>query len=331
MSRSFRHRDGEQLVFFGTEALTAAADHLTPGFTLLTTPRASAAAPSVAAAAEAVVEVPHGAVDEVAAELLAQIRGERIVALGGGRVIDVAKAVAAAEGLRGPVAIPTSLSGAEMTGVHRHARGVPESTPRVRATVVVNDPALSASQPHDALAASSANALGHAVTAAAGERSSPMTVVVAHEAVRRLVAGWASGDPHREAVAEGALLAGWSVDRSGLGLHHALAQTAVRIGRLGHAEVNAAVLPHALRALRERAPEALAQLDRDAGGSIDGFAARLHALAGAPSLAGLTQDASLLDDAVATATRRPELAKAVPPLGGDAIRRLYLAASEPTG
>ena len=45
------------------------------------------------------------------------------------------------------MAVPTTLSGAEMTRVHRHAAGVDESTPRVRCAVVVFDPALAASQP----------------------------------------------------------------------------------------------------------------------------------------------------------------------------------------
>jgi hypothetical protein len=46
-------------------------------------------------------------------------------------VIDTAKAIAAAEGLLAPYD-PDPLSGAEMTGVHRHAGGVPDHTARVR-------------------------------------------------------------------------------------------------------------------------------------------------------------------------------------------------------
>ena len=53
-----------------------------------------------------------------------EITGELLVALGGGRVIDVAKALAAADPPRRVAAIPTTLSGAEMTAVHRHVAGV---------------------------------------------------------------------------------------------------------------------------------------------------------------------------------------------------------------
>ena len=62
------------------------------------------------------------------------------------------KSVAAARGAD-VSAIPTTLSAAEMTGSHRHARGVDPSTSRVRPRIVINDPALSASQPDHELAA----------------------------------------------------------------------------------------------------------------------------------------------------------------------------------
>ncbi len=78
-------------------------------------------------------------------------------------MIDVAKALAAADPPRRVVAIPTTLSGAEMTPIHRQAAGASQSSPGVRPTVVINDPVLSASQPVDELARSAANALGHAI------------------------------------------------------------------------------------------------------------------------------------------------------------------------
>ena len=47
------------------------------------------------------IEVPARQVDVVAAELRAMVTGNRIVALGGGRVIDVAIGLAAADPPRG--------------------------------------------------------------------------------------------------------------------------------------------------------------------------------------------------------------------------------------
>ena len=174
MTEAFRHTDAARTIVFGAGALDAAADLLGDGYTLLTTARAAGSAPLVAERAAAVVHVPGGLVEVVAAALRPDVTGRRLVALGGGRVIDVAKALAAADGPREVLAIPTSLSAAEMTRVHRHAEGVPGDTPRVRPGVVVNDPALSASLPEDALAAGSANALAHATVGLLSDRATPI-------------------------------------------------------------------------------------------------------------------------------------------------------------
>ncbi len=347
MSAPFRHVDRDQTIIFGSGALEAAGDLIGSGYVLLTTPRAEAAVPSLSEKAVSVVYVPPGQVDAVAAAVLDDVRTDgyqpddgvvdRLVALGGGRVIDVAKAVAAAQRLDPPVVIPTSLSGAEMTGVHRHARGVEQSVPRVRAAVVVNDPALSASQPDAELAASSANALGHAITAVVSAKSTPIARAVGSDAIVKLGVGWglttapgstaAAGSGDREQIALGALLAGWAVDRSGLGPHHALTQTAVRTGDLSHAATNAALLPHTLRAFRQRAPEAFAALDAALGRPVDDLADALWRTADTPGLGSLATDAGLREQAVAIAAARPELPRVAPAFEADEIRAIYTAAS----
>lgn len=321
MPGGFRHRDAERTVVFGRGVIVQ-RDLLPEQFVLLSTPRATAAAPEIAERASLVLPVPPGAVPELAADLLERVDRSTpaIVALGGGRVIDVAKAVAAAIGSTGVTAIPTSLSGAEMTGVHRHAKGVEESTPRVRASVVVNDPALSASQPTDALAASSANALAHAIAAFTGLRSSPITRAVAADAVARFGQGWAGDEPDRDAVALGALLAGWAVDGSGLGAHHALAQTAVRMAQLPHAQTNAALLPVTTAALRSRDPEALRQLDGALGRSVESLASELRERAAAPTQSVATGELERIAEA---AMGRPELARVQPAFDRDEVVEIY--------
>src|SRR4051812_35569471 len=138
----FRWEDGERLIRFGRGALADAPELLGEDFTLLSTGRASAVAPGVSARAGSIHMVHAGPVDTLAAELLEATDGpSALVALGGGRVIDVAKALAAARPPRRVIAIPTTLSAAEMTRVHRHAAGVDPSTARVRPHVVLNDPA----------------------------------------------------------------------------------------------------------------------------------------------------------------------------------------------
>ncbi|MEA2470392.1 MAG: hypothetical protein QOE38_1391, partial [Thermoleophilaceae bacterium] len=60
--------------------------------------------------------------------------GRLVVALGGGRVIDSAKALGAADGVD-VAAVPTTLSGAELTRFHRLPEGVEGRMP-VRPSLV---------------------------------------------------------------------------------------------------------------------------------------------------------------------------------------------------
>ena len=256
--------------------------------------------------------------------------GRRLVALGGGRVIDVAKALAAADAPREVLAVPTSLSAAEMTRVHRHAEGVPGDTPRVRPRVVINDPSLSASLPPDALAAGSANALAHATVGLLSDRATPIGRAVAREAITRLVAGWSEPEPDRPALALGALLAGWAVDQCGLGPHHALAQTAVRTAGVGHAYANAALLPATIGALRARRPAAFEPLDGRLGVALEAVAeASAGARRASTASAGSEADDALLERAVEAALQRPELDRVAPAPDAAELRAIYRAAAEP--
>lgn len=158
----FSFRDGERLIRFGDCALADAADLIEQrglgGYALLTTERAVASAPAaIEEGAEVVLHVPHGGVPEAAAGVREDVGGRPIVALGGGRVVDSAKAIAGADGLR-CAAIPTTLAGSSFTGVHRMPAGV-EGFTTVRPALVVCEPALMASAPLPALAATAMNAL----------------------------------------------------------------------------------------------------------------------------------------------------------------------------
>jgi alcohol dehydrogenase class IV len=337
LARSFRWEDGERLIVFGRGSAAHAVETLGgPGYTLLTTERAKEAAPGVVVAAEHVHIVPPGHVDELAAALLDTVHGDRIVALGGGRVIDVAKAIVAAHSVgegeaaprepgRGPraMAVPTTLSGAEMTRIHRHAAGVAESTPRLRAAVVILDPALAASQPVADLAASTLNALGHAVEAPCVVNANPVATLAAHEAARLLAAGWEGAEPDRDALALGSLLAGYALDNSALALHHVLAQTLVRVAGLGHGASNAAVLPQTIGALARRSPDAIAALSAAAGEDLVAVAERIRVNTGAGGLRDLGVDPDVLPACADAAAARPQLRLTPPPADRDEILALY--------
>ena len=310
---------------FGRGSAARTGELIPPPYVVLTTPRASAALPELLEGAEAVHEVGPGRVDELAAELRPRVQGSLLVALGGGRVIDVAKALAAADPPRRVAAIPTTLSGAEMTAVHRHAVGVDPGAPRVRPAIVVNDPALSASQPEEELARSAANALGHAVEGPLTPLSNPVARLAGLEAARLIASGFGGSD--RDAIAVGALLAGYTIGSSGYGLHHVVSQTIARLTRVGHDAANAIMLPHSLRALRARFPDGyLAALEQALGGDPVAFAAELRDAGGLARLSdgGVSEaDLDLLADEAAA---RPELHMTSPPAQRGELRELYAAA-----
>jgi maleylacetate reductase len=182
---------------------------------------------------------------------------DRLVAAGGGRVVDTAKAIAGAMGGR-CAAIPTTLSGAEMTPFHRLPAGV-EGARMVRPELVIADPELMASAPATKLAASAMNALAHAMEALYTPLANPVSDLAALRAAALLSEGVTADPPGAEALALGALLAGYASGSAGIAIHHAICQTIVRTAGTPHAETNAVMLPHSARLMAERAPGPLSE------------------------------------------------------------------------
>jgi len=320
----FSWRDHERLVRFGPGVVGEAPDLLAErgfqDYVLLTTDRAQEHWPGLEQRAIEVLHVRPGKVDEISAELLDRVAGRPLVALGGGRVIDTAKAIASARGAgTGVAAIPTTLSAAEMTAVHRRAAGAPQDTPGVRPRIVLNDPALTASQPEGELAASAANALAHAVEGPATTLASPVPAFAGREAARLIAGAWDGGEPDRPALALGALLSGWTIDSTWYGLHHVASQTLVRLAGIGHGQANAALLPHTIGALHRRAPD---RVDP----AMAAVAAELARRAGATSLRALGVEEDGLTEFAEAAAQRPELGLTPPPADAGELRALYTSA-----
>jgi alcohol dehydrogenase class IV len=203
-----------------------------------------------------------------------------------------------------------------MTWVHRHADGVPAETPRKRPAVVVCDPELAASQPDDQLAGSALNALGHALEAPATTLANPVATLAAREAARLIFDAYDGEQPDRDALALGALLAGYAIDSAWYGLHHVLSQTLVRICGIPHGAANAIMLQHTADPLGERTG------DETGAATIK----RICARTGATRLGELGVTAEQLDACADAAAQRHELTLTPPPLGRDEIRALYDAA-----
>jgi alcohol dehydrogenase class IV len=225
------------------------------------------------------------------------------------------------------MAIPTTLSGAEMTRGHRQAIGAPDGTQGVRPAVVVNDPLLSASQPEAELAASSLNALGHAVEGPCTPRVNPVATLAALESARLLTGAFRGAhEPDRDALALGALLAGYTIDATLYGLHHVLAQTLVRLAGIGHGQANAIMLPRTLPALARRFPAWYERLGEAMGGDPAVVALALCARTGATTLRELGVEPDALDRCADAAAGRPELQLTPPRADRTELRALYEAA-----
>ena len=301
----FTLAEGDRLIRFGPGALADAPRLLAQegfaGYALLTTERAAEQAPEVVERAAVVVMVPHGQVPEAAAAVRSAVGARPLVALGGGRVVDSAKAIGSADGLS-VATIATTLSGAELSAHHRPLAGH-EHGPHVRPALVIADPAVMASQPQPGLAESAMNALAHALESLYTPRANPISEATAIEAARQLDAGFADDEPNRPALALGALLAGHALGLTGFALHHVISQTIVRTTGAPHGATNAVMLPHVARFMESRAPRELA-LFNDA---VD--LERLSRAAGTNGLGALGVERDDLPAIVkATAARRADLA-----------------------
>jgi alcohol dehydrogenase class IV len=299
--------------------------HGLDAYALLTTDRALQQAPDLAQGAEVVVYVPAGRVDEVSARVMPQVGRRAVVALGGGRVVDTAKAIAGAEGLP-CAAVPTTLSGAEMTRFHRVPAGA-ENARLVRPTLVVADAALMASQPAPDLTASALNALAHAIEALYTPLANPVASMAALRAAHLIGGGLRPAKPARDDLALGALLAAYASGQTGYAFHHVVCQTIVRIAGTPHAQTNAVVLPHSVRLVAPRAPDEISRLGRTLGGSDAATAvAQLTAKTGVTTLRDLGMPEGKVNEVVDAVAGRAEVKNTPQPPGPEELRRLVLAA-----
>ena len=201
---------------------------------------------------------------------------DAIIAIGGGSVMDTAKAlnIIATEGggdlrryagynnLKHPlkpfVAIPTTAgTGSEVTAISvikDRAQGVKTfyCSPFLLPDVAVLDPRTTLKLPPMITAATAMDALTHAVEAYTCLARNPLSDAYAEAAVRRisrwLVAVLERPDESdgRLALAEAAAMAGIAFSNSPVGLVHALAHTIGALYGVHHGVANSIFLPHAL-------------------------------------------------------------------------------------
>jgi alcohol dehydrogenase class IV len=312
--RDFTWRDGERAILFRAGILAEAgelvAERAWEPYELLTTQRALNSSPvELPEQASAVHYVPAGPVNEVSAGLIGEVSETSLVALGGGRVIDVAKAIAAVRGGR-VAALPTTLSGAEMTRIHRLPDGH-EAPGLIRPALVIADPEPMTTLPEDRLRASAMNALAHGAEALYTRFANPVATMAALRGAELLAT---TLDQEREsrdrgALALGSLLCAYAIDSALFALHHVVCQTLVRVCGTPHAETNAAMLPRTMEAMRDRAPDAIRDLAAALGTQPVRIGERITQLGPGPRTLGeLGADRERLGDVVDAALARPQLA-----------------------
>jgi alcohol dehydrogenase class IV len=316
----FSWKDGERWVIFRTGLLADAPRLLRERgweeFELLGTPRALATAPGVPESAAAVHEVAPGGVPKAAGSIIEAVRATDLVALGGGRVIDAAKAIAAVRGGR-VCAIPTTLSGAPMTAIHRLPEGH-EASRLVRPALVLADPEAMTSLPEQPLRATAINALAHGADSLYTPLANPVAELAALRGAAQIAVALDRDRAERDraALALGAILCGYAVDSTGFALHHVLCQTLVRVCGIPHAETYAVMLPRTMEAMRDRAPAAIASLAEAIGTDPERIGERIEALGGGPRRLGeLGADPACRAEVIEVAMRRDQLAMTPSPPG----------------
>ncbi len=306
------------------------AEHGFDSYVVLHTARSATEAAAAIAAAEAAHEVPAGQVPDLAAELLDATAGaERIVAWGGGRVIDTAKALAAVTGAS-VAAIPTTLSGAEMTGIHRLPAGAEDrASGLVRPGLVIAFSASMTGLPEAGLRASAMNALAHGADCLYTPFANPVSRMTALRGAEAIASALdeARDERRRDVLALGAILCGYAIDSGMYALHHVICQTLVRVCGTPHAETNAGILPRAMAFMAPRAPEAIAALAAALGTGPEEIEPRILELGGnPPGLGAVGGDPTKLDEALEAILARPELNFTPEPPDRNELRQLIEAA-----
>ncbi|MBN2022312.1 MAG: iron-containing alcohol dehydrogenase [Pirellulales bacterium] len=208
-----------------------------------------------------------------------------VVAVGGGSVLDAAKAIAllaigrdtlwdctktnpqsypAAEALS-VVAVPTTAgTGAEVTSlsiiIQRGVGALPDAPvktivygPALAPRVALVDPDLTLSCPARLTAGCGADALGHAIEACLSRRANPLATALGHEAVALVVGhlGRAVSSPDdgeaRHALSLAAVLGGMALESAGVTVTHALAHAVGALLHVPHGEAVAMATPVNLR------------------------------------------------------------------------------------
>ena len=205
---------------------------------------------------------------KAAVERFRALDADGAVAIGGGSTVGLGKWISAETG-KPFIALPTTLSGSEMTpilGVKIGAEKRTRRDPKALARTVIYDPELTLGLPAHETATTGMNSLAHCVEALYPAEPNPVARLIALEGIRALFEGLpASVARPRDLAARsralyGGFLGGLLVQLVGIGLHHKICH--VLGGRFGgpHGESNSVMLAQVVAFNAPFMPEAIADL-----------------------------------------------------------------------
>jgi maleylacetate reductase len=245
-------------------------------------------------------------------------QADAVVTIGGGSTIGLGKVIAAR--CKVPfVAIPTTLSGSEMTALYGMKIGHEKRTwsdPAARARSVIYDPDLTASLPKHETATTGMNCLAHCVEALYPAQPNPIARLLALDAIRvldRSLPGVTEVNDveSRAGALYGGFLGGLLVSMVGIGLHHKICHALGGHFDLPHGETNSVILPHVVAFNAPGMPEIIRDIEnalgaRDAVAAIFELADRIGAPSSLREL-GLHQSdlRPIAEEVVATGVHNP--------------------------
>jgi maleylacetate reductase len=264
----------------------------------------------------------HAPMSEIDEGLRAAAGADTIVSFGGGSPIDAAKIIALRLGGIPHVAVPTTLSVAELAAGAGYTNEQGDKAgmrdPGLMASEVIYDAELTLTTPMELWLSTGVRALDHAVEGFLAEGDHPFNDVMALEAIRGLFDSLprAKAAPEDVGVRTENQLAAWFSftlpGASAAGLSHTMGkQIGARYG-IPHGVTSCLLLPHVMRYLARQKPDRASRLP--SADEVYGLVARL----------GLPQHIA------AYGIGEPELRRAATELAGtypaDDLLRIYLSA-----
>jgi maleylacetate reductase len=252
-----------------------------------------------------------------------------VVTIGGGSTIGLGKFIAARTG-KPLLAVPTTLSGSEMTALYGVKIGQEKRTfidVAAKPRTVIYDADLTASLPGHETATTGMNCLAHCVEALYPAQPNPIASLIALEGIGTLARSLPgvierNDDASRAEALYAGFIGGLLVAMVGIGLHHKICHVLGGHFDVPHGESNSVVLPHVVAFNAKAMPDVVRAIG-DAMGVADAATGifELGARIGAPhSLGelGLPRDAlaAVAQEVVSRGTHNPR------PITADGLLRL---------